>query len=61
MKQLCMMNDIVKHPQAIPRTLYVFASMLRACRTSRGDWYGAPQKTGDLHSPKTTALADVPP
>jgi hypothetical protein len=42
MKKLCMMNDRVKHPKAIPRTLYVFASMSSACsRSAKGLRLGA--------------------
>ena len=34
MKQLCMMNDTVRHPNAIPRTLNVVASTSNACSRS---------------------------
>ena len=34
MKQLCMMNDTVRHPNAIPRTLNVVASTSNACSIS---------------------------
>lgn len=36
MKQLFMMNDMVKHPKAIPRILNVVASTSSACRRSEG-------------------------
>ena len=40
MKQLCKMNDTVTHPNAIPRTLNVVASMSNARNTSGRNRYG---------------------
>lgn len=62
MKQLWMMNDVVKDPKATPRTLYVVASILSACRRSRrGLGRGSGEKLVYVHSPKATALAAAHP
>ena len=44
MKQLCMMNDTVRHPNAIPRTLNVVASTSNACSRSGMNQYGVTDK-----------------
>ena len=61
MKQLWMTNDKVKHPKAIPRTLYVVTSTPSACRMSEGISMGHFQGLEYPHSPKTTGLADDHP
>ena len=55
MKQLCMINDTVKHPKAIPRTLYVFASTSSACSRSKEGHDGA------LRRNWTTYIHQIPP
>ena len=40
MKQLCMTNDRVTHPKAVPRTLDVVGSTSSACSRSERSQYG---------------------
>ena len=49
MKQLCMMNDTVKHPKATPRTLYVVVSAASACRRSVKNQHGVLRRGWNAH------------